>query len=492
MRDIDLSAIRARLADKTGPQFWRSLEEVAETPEFEAMLHREFPQGASEFTDPAGRRDFLRLMGASIALAGAAACTRQPEEKIIPYVKAPEEIVPGKPLFFATAMPLGGAAWPVLVESHMGRPTKIEPNPEHPLSKGGTDVFAQASVLNLYDPDRSQTIIRRGEIRPWSEFVTELNGALMAQTGLGGAGLRLLTETVSSPTLADQITRLLAKYPQAKWIQYDAVSRDYAREGARLAFGEYVEPQYRVAQADVILIARRRFPRRWAGQAARCARVRRAPPGRRGRCGDEPALRRSRAGSTNTGSKADHRLALKARDIEPFARALAAALGVAGAGAATPPEGAHCARSSTRSSRICRPTAAARSSSPATRSRRPCTCWRTRSTPRSATPARPWSTPRRPKRRRANQTQSLRDLCADMAAGKVDALVMVGVNPVYTAPNDLNFAEVPGEGGAAGARRPLPRRDGARQPLAHPRDALSRDVERRARGRRHGHRSASR
>src|SRR4029453_14182708 len=151
MRDIDLSAIRARLADKTGPQFWRSLEEVAQTPEFEAMLHREFPQGVSEFTDPAGRRDFLRLMGASIALAGAAACTRQPEEKIIPYVKAPEEIVRGKPLFFATAMPLGGAAWPVLVESHMGRPTKVEPNPEHPLSKGGTDVFSPASVLNLYD-----------------------------------------------------------------------------------------------------------------------------------------------------------------------------------------------------------------------------------------------------------------------------------------------------------------------------------------------------
>ena len=148
MRDIDLSAIRARLAGQKGPAFWRSLDEVAETPEFQAMLHREFPEGASEFTDPAGRRDFLRLMGASIALAGAAACTRQPSEQIVPYVKAPEDLIPGKPLFFATAMPFAGTAVPVLVESHMGRPTKIEPNPEHPFTRGGTDLFAQASILD--------------------------------------------------------------------------------------------------------------------------------------------------------------------------------------------------------------------------------------------------------------------------------------------------------------------------------------------------------
>jgi MoCo/4Fe-4S cofactor protein with predicted Tat translocation signal len=438
MRDIDLSAIRARLADKTGPQFWRSLEEVAETPEFEAMLHREFPQGASEFTDPAGRRDFLRLMGASIALAGAAACTRQPEEKIIPYVKAPEEIVPGKPLFFATAMPLGGAAWPLLVESHMGRPTKIEPNPEHPLSKGGTDVFAQASVLNLYDPDRSQTIVRRGEIRPWAEFVTELNGALMAQTGLGGSGLRLVTETISSPTLADQITKLLAKFPQAKWIQYDAVSRDYAREGARLAFGEYVEPQYRVAQADVILTLDGDFLDDGPGKLrdAREFALRR-------RVGEGAAamnrLYAVESRLTNTGSKADHRLALKARDVETFALALASVLGVAGA-AGAPPDGAtaaffnavvkdlqaHRGRSLVIAGDAQPPNVhalthainAALGNAGAT----------------VVYTATPEATP-------SNQIQSLRDLCADMAAGKVDALVMVGVNPVYTAPSDLNFAK---------------------------------------------------
>ena len=112
MRDIDLSAIRAKLEGTTGPTFWRSLDEVAQTPEFEAMLHREFPEGASEFNDAGGRREFLRLMSASLALAGAA-CTRQPTEHIVPYVKAPEDVVPGKPLFFATAMPFAGSATPV-------------------------------------------------------------------------------------------------------------------------------------------------------------------------------------------------------------------------------------------------------------------------------------------------------------------------------------------------------------------------------------------
>jgi MoCo/4Fe-4S cofactor protein with predicted Tat translocation signal len=134
MRELDLSAIRARLASQSGPTYWRSLEELAETEAFTEFLHREFPAQASEFTDPAGRRQFLKLMGASLALAGAAGCTRQPAESIVPYVRAPEEIVPGKPLFFATAMPHGGYATPILVESHMGRPTKVEPNPEHPAT----------------------------------------------------------------------------------------------------------------------------------------------------------------------------------------------------------------------------------------------------------------------------------------------------------------------------------------------------------------------
>lgn len=143
---LDLASVRARLGAMRGQRYWRSLEELAETEAFQEFLHREFPHGASEWTDPVGRRAFLRLMGASLALAGLGACTRQPAEKILPYVRAPEQVVPGKPLFFATAMTLGGIASGVLAESHMGRPTKIEGNPGHPASLGATDLFAQASI----------------------------------------------------------------------------------------------------------------------------------------------------------------------------------------------------------------------------------------------------------------------------------------------------------------------------------------------------------
>src|SRR5262245_62384098 len=170
----DIEALRAKLADTRGREYWRSLEAVAETPEFKEFLHREFPQNASEWLDPVGRRGFLKLMGASLTLAGVSACTRQPAEAIVPYVRQPEELVPGKPLFFATAMPFSGAGMGLLVENHEGRPTKIEGNHDHPSSRGATDLFAQASILGLYDPDRSQTLTNLGEIRPFSAFANAL------------------------------------------------------------------------------------------------------------------------------------------------------------------------------------------------------------------------------------------------------------------------------------------------------------------------------
>src|SRR6266536_2663090 len=161
---LDLSAIKERLSNTRGKDYWRSLEELADTDGFDEMLHREFPRFAAEWNDSVGRRKFLRLMGASLALAGLSACTRQPAEPIAPYVRQPEELLPGKPLYFATAMSLGGVATGVLAESHQGRPTKIEGNPDHPASFGANDAFAQASVLTLYDPDRSQTLTHLGEI----------------------------------------------------------------------------------------------------------------------------------------------------------------------------------------------------------------------------------------------------------------------------------------------------------------------------------------
>src|SRR2546423_11585652 len=198
---LSLTSIRTKLEQAKCGGYWRSLDELTSVEGFKDFLHREFPRQASEWIDDEGRRNFLKIMGASLALAGLSACTKQPTEYILPYVEAPEQSVPGKPLFYATAFPISGVANPVLVETHEFRPTKVEGNPEHPASMGATDVPTQASILGLYDPDRAQTVNYIGEIRSYTSFLSNLLGALERQKPKNGAGLRILTETVTSPTL---------------------------------------------------------------------------------------------------------------------------------------------------------------------------------------------------------------------------------------------------------------------------------------------------
>lgn len=324
---LDLAAVRARLSAAHGRQYWRSLEELADTPGFADLLHREFPRQAAEWSDPMSRRQFLHLMGASLALAGLGACTSRPTETIVPYVRPPEEVVPGKPLFFATAMSLGGVATGLLVESHMGRPTKVEGNPDHPASLGATDAFAQASVLTLYDPDRSQTLTHLGEIRPWSAFLAALRDALTEQRAVQGKGLRVLTETVTSPTLAAQLRALLAEFPSAKWHQYEPVGNDNAREGARLAFGEYVNPVYRLENAEVILALDADFLSSHPGSlryAREFAAKRRLTAGKK----EMNRLYVVEGTPSITGAAADHRLPLRASDIITFAWAVESGLGI--------------------------------------------------------------------------------------------------------------------------------------------------------------------
>src|SRR5258708_6973426 len=195
------------------PQYWRSLEELAQTEEFRAFVEDEFPNRTPDWNDAGSRRRFLTLMGASIALAGASSCTVQPKEMIVPYVRQPEDYIPGKPLFYATSMIERGIATGLLVESHLGRPTKIEGNPQHPASLGATDAAMQASVLTLYDPDRSQTVTRNGYISGWGTFITALTAARDAAGLKKGEGFRLLTGTVTSPTLAVQMNRFLTADP---------------------------------------------------------------------------------------------------------------------------------------------------------------------------------------------------------------------------------------------------------------------------------------
>src|SRR5258708_10021317 len=165
---------------QAGKKYWRSLEELADSPAFQEFVAREYPQHAEEWNDPVERRTFIKLMGASLALAGLSGCVIQPPEKVIPYVKQPEEEVPGKGLFFATAYSLSGIATPLLVRSNEGRPTKVEGNPDHPSNPGATatDIFSQASILTLYDPDRSQTPLFRGETRAWTSFFAQIRGLI--------------------------------------------------------------------------------------------------------------------------------------------------------------------------------------------------------------------------------------------------------------------------------------------------------------------------
>ena len=269
-RHINFKLMRERiLAEQSGQDvrtpgksYWRSLEELADSPEFREFVEREYPQQAEEWTDPVERRTFLKLMGASLALAGLSGCVFQPAEKVVPNVKESENRVPGKALFFATASSLGGIATPLLARSNEGRPTKLEGNPDHPNSRNAdpndrgssaTDIFSQASVLSLYDPDRSNVPLFREEARTWATFVGEIRTALDEQRPKQGAGMRFLTETITSPTLAAQLKGILTEFPQAKWHQYEPVNNDNARAGAMRAFGQPVNTIYDFSKADRIL-----------------------------------------------------------------------------------------------------------------------------------------------------------------------------------------------------------------------------------------------
>src|SRR5580704_5682329 len=330
---LDLAAVRAKLQSKTGKQYWRSLEELAEDPRFEELLHNEFPrQAPSEWDDSVDRRDFLKLMAASLAFAGLSGCGRTPEQYVVPYVKQPEGMVLGKPQFYATVMPFGADAIGLLVESHEGRPTKIEGNPDHPSSLGATNVFAQASVLNLYDPDRAQTVTKFGEIQTWSLFVDSAQAIAAEMKAANGAGFRILTGIVTSPTLAAQIQSLLTLFPQAKWHQWEPAVGDGTREGAKLAFGSYLNTVYRPEKADVILSLDSDFLGSGPGH------IRYAREFSRRRKLNEPDDTMNRLYVVEptpsvTGATADHRLPLRASEVELFSRALAAKLGVGGSGA---------------------------------------------------------------------------------------------------------------------------------------------------------------
>ncbi len=441
MRDdvrIDLAEIRETLAASEGKRFWRSLEEVADTEAFRDALHREFPENASEWDDPVGRRRFLTLMGASIALAGVTGCTRQPKEEIWPYAQTPESTVPGRPTYFATAVPFLGYAQGVLVESHMGRPTKIEGNPDHPASLGGTDAFAQAAILGLYDPDRSQTIRHLGEIRTWAEVLETIRGLVESLRLVQGDGLRILTETVTSPTLAEAIRLVLAALPQARWHQYEPLARDHARAGAIAAFGEPVSTYFRFDRADVVLSLDADFISSMPGSVRY---VRDFVGRRKAAATGGPATRLYVAESapTLTGAAADHRLPVRAREVEALARALAFDLGVPGAAPFATPDDrtrgwiAAVARDLKSHAGACL-VIAGDTQPPAVHALAHAINHALGNAGRTLVHVEPVEAAP------VDHATSLRELTSDMEAGHVSCLLVLGANPAYHAPADVGFA----------------------------------------------------
>jgi MoCo/4Fe-4S cofactor protein with predicted Tat translocation signal len=427
---MTLEQVRAQLKGTKGKRFWRSIDELADTAEFQAAVEQEFHASAQEWVDPVSRRGFLKLMGASMALAGLAGCTKQPDEPIYPYVKAPEDLVLGKPNYFATMHPLPTGGVPVLVKSDAFRPIKIDGNPEHAYNRGGSDVFSQGSLLDLYDPDRSKHTIYRGEDRQWTEFAQQLR--LKAAASKDGTGLYFLSATITSPTLARQWKAVQAAYPKATLVQYDP-----AIAGTWLAKG--VNVQYDLSAADVIVsldadflsgAAYPGFHKLVADYAAR----RKQPENGMNR------LYAVESSTTTTGMKAEHRLGLRASEVPAFAAALAQAIGAPGAGAEQYAWTAEQVKFLNALAKDLKASAGRSAVIPGLYQDESLAALAVaintalgnvgKTVTVSSEPSLPLP---------SDQVADLKALVGALNAGKVDWLVILNANPIYTAPADLDF-----------------------------------------------------
>ena len=428
---MTLEAVRRELKGAKGKKYWRSLDELANTPEFQAAVEREFPSSAQEWIDPVSRRGFLKLMGASMALAGLAGCTKQPDEPIYPYVKAPEDLILGKPMYFATAHPFTTGAVPLLVKSDEFRPIKIDGNPEHAYNRGGSDPYSQGTLLDLYDPDRSKQVTFQDEGRSWGEFVEALQNKVAATKD--GTGIYFLSATITSPTLARRWGKVQKAYPKAKLVQYDP-----ALAGTALTGGTSV--QYDLSAVDLIVsldadfLSGASYPgfhklvRDYAGR-------RKQPENGMNR------LYAVESTPTTTGMKAEHRLGLRASEIPAFAAALAQAVGVSGV---NPPAYAWTAEQQKFLAALAKDLKASGGKcavlpgiyqDPSVASLALAINNALGNLGKtvfvSAQPLNPVP---------SDQLGDFKALVADLNAGKVDWLVILNANPIYDAPADLDFA----------------------------------------------------
>ena len=393
------------------------------------------PQDEDRPSD-ASRRRFIELLGSTLLLAGGTACTRQPPEFILPYVEPPESTIPGRPKYYATAVPCFGTAEGVIVETHLGRPTKIEGNPAHPANLGASSVRSQASVLELYDPDRSHEVTHLGSPTTWDEFIFSFRGALDALPGKKGGGFRILTRTVCSPSIGGQMEAVLTALPDAKWHQYEAAGNHCARAGAQLAFGRAVNTFYKLDAADVVVSLDSDFlmgstsgPRMAYDFAARR---------RRGDRLDMNRLYVVESRLSSTGGKADHRLGARYSEIEGIAYELAGALGV--------PNG-RTAAAGDRANWVSAVAADLQAHAGAS-----LVIPGDQQTPAVHALAHDinralgnvgktvfYTDPLEV--RPEDQAESIRSLVSDMNAGAVQVLLILGANPAYDAPADLAFSD---------------------------------------------------
>lgn len=311
-----------------GKDYWRSLDQLAETPEFRKYLENEFPEGIGE-DNSFSRRNFIALMGASMALGGLLGGCRRPIEKIIPYVIPPEEIVPGVANRYATTMPFGNSAYGLIVESHEGRPTKIEGNPDHPSTMGMSNVFLQASILGLYDPDRSKTVLHDGKEADWVEFAEFWNGQYQKFSKNRGEGLAVLSEPFSSSTLARLAGQFKRKFPKAKWVAYEPIGDENIYEGVKIASGKVLRPVYHYNKSRVILSLDSDF---LFSEAENITAAMGYADGRRLKTekDDMNRLYMVESGFSVTGGMADHRMRLRGKLVGSFAAALIRELGARG------------------------------------------------------------------------------------------------------------------------------------------------------------------
>jgi MoCo/4Fe-4S cofactor protein with predicted Tat translocation signal len=314
----------------TGATYWRSLDELADTPEFRQFAEQEFPSYSPEEMTGATRRQFLKLMGASVALAGFASlpgCRRWPREQLAPYAHRPEYHVPGSKEFFATAMEQGGFAKPLLITCVDGRPVKVEGNPDHPASMGTADSYAQASILDMYDPYRTRAVMKGREQSDWKAFDAWWAEQAKAFDAAGGKGLVVLSEATGSPTVGRLKGQLLKRFPQAQWVTHEAIHRNGEIAGTKLAVGQSVRPVYDLSKADVIVALDSDFMMRHPD----ALRLARQFADRRRTADTDHTMNRLYVVEptfTVTGTMADERLAANMADVAKVVEQLAIASGV--------------------------------------------------------------------------------------------------------------------------------------------------------------------